>query len=320
MAATDLARSFLAATLIVGAALSAGCPNEARNEGIKRSNAGYKALGSKQYDTAVTEFKESVASDKSNHQAWYGLGNAYLQKKTYEPGIEALENAVRLKPSDAMYQLRLGQALYEGAVDKARDLEATRTKKKKDDVEIDLRSLNFDSALQHLEAAAKANPELYAAHFYIGRIYRAQDKPQQAAEAFTRSIVAWPRFSAPYVALGEMYRRWDYPDQAIQVVSQGVEHVMEQEEKSQLLFVLGMAYFDKLDDSKAIESFSKAIEIRKDNHDAKFQRGLAYFRKGELKAADKDLEEYAKAAGPSAAANKSIAQKIRFQIAAKQGG
>ena len=42
---------------------------------------------------------------------------------------------------------------------------------------------------------------------------------------------------------------------------------------------------------------------------------------GDLKAADKDLEAFAKAAGPADATNKSIAQKMRFSIAAKlQGG
>ena len=320
MAGSVFARLTFAIALTAGVAVLTGCPNEGRNESIKRGNAGAKALGAKQFDTAVTEYKEAVGADRENHNAWYHLGHAYIGKKDFPKAAEALESAVRLKPNDAMYQMWLGVAQYEAALDKARSDEATRQKKKKEEVEVDLRSINYDSAMQHLESAVKLNGDLYRAHYYLGRIYRDSDKPQQAAEEFTKSIQSWPRFHAPYVALGEMYRRWDYPDQAIQVLSQGVEHVMEQDEKSQLLYVLGMAYFDKLDDSKAIESFSKAIELRKDNHDAKFQRGLAYFRKGELKAADKDLEEYAKAAGASAQANKGIAQKIRFQIAAKQGG
>ncbi len=320
MARTFMPRIVSMVSTLALLTLLTGCPDEARNESIKRANAGFKAQGAKQYETAANEFKEAVRVDKDNHSAWYGLGGAHIGKRAYEPAAEALENAVRLKPSDAMYQMWLGVSLYEATVDKARTDQANDLKKKKEDVKPDLRTLNFDTALQHLEAAVKLNPELYRAHYYMARIYRDGDKPQQAAESFTKSIQSWPRFQPPYVALGEMYRRWDYPDQAIQVLSQGVEHVMEQEEKSQLLYVLGMAYFDKLDDKQAIESFTKAIDMRKDNHDAKFQRGLAHFRKGDLKEADKDLSEYSKAAGPSAADNKSIAQKVRFQIAAKQGG
>lgn len=308
------------ASIAFAATALLGCRDEGKIESINRANAGFKAVSEKQFETAANEFKDAVKANKDNHQAWYGLGGASEAKKAYEQAVEAFENAVRLKPDDAMYQMRLGIALYEAAVDKARTDEAARQKKKKEEVQPDFRSLNFDTALQHLEAAVKAVPELYKAHHYIGRIHRAADRPQQAAEAFTKSIQAWPRFQAPYVALTEIYRRWDYPDQAIQVLSQGVDHVIEAEEKSQLFYLLGMAYFDKLDDSKAIEAFTKAIELRKDYHDARFQRGMANFRKGDLKAADQDLAEFGKAAGPSQADNKSIAQKIRFQIAAKQGG
>src|SRR5262245_37340156 len=148
-----------ACVLLVAAFALAGCPSKSHNESIKRASAGYKAIGLKQWDTAVTEFKESVRLDKDNYAAWYGLGNAYLQKKTYEEAVESLENAVRLNPKDPMYQLRLGQAEYEDAVYKARQAEATRLKKKIEDVEPDLRSISYDSALQHLEAAAKGNPE-----------------------------------------------------------------------------------------------------------------------------------------------------------------
>jgi Tfp pilus assembly protein PilF len=79
-----------------------------------------------------------------------------------------------------------------------------------------------------------------------------------------------------------------------------------------------MAHNDKKSLDKAIEAFTHAIEDRKDIHKAKFQRGKAYFEKGEMTKAKKDLEEYAKSAGSDEGFNKGMANKYLLDIAAKQ--
>lgn len=298
-----------------------GCPDENRNESIRRANAGAKALSAKQYETAVNELKESVRSLKENHYAWYMLGEAYRGKKAYDKAVEAFTESVRLKPDNVMYQMMYGVSLYDEAVERARADQARLANKKPTEIEVDLSGVNFEKAEQALQAAVKINPDLYLEHAYLGRIARETGRPREAAESFSKAIVANPREHAPYIALGELYRRWDYPDQAIQVLTQGVSHVPGQADKSDLYYVLGMAHYDKNDDAEAIKAFTQAIETRKDNHRAKFMRGQAHFRKGDLKAADKDLEEFSKSAGSNEATNKSIAQKMRFSIAAKlQGG
>lgn len=298
-----------------------GCGDPGRKESIERTNAGNKALGAKQYDTAINEYKDAVSADRDNHLAHYYMGEAYRGKKVYDKAVEAYSEAVRIKPDNVMYQMMLGVAQYEEAVAKAREDLARIENKKPNEVEVDLSTLNFDQAEQHLVAAVKINPNLYLEHHYLGRIYRATGRPREAAEAFSKAIVANPREWAPYVALGELYRKWDYPNEAIQVLTQGVEHVVSQVEKGELQYVLGMAYTDKQDDAKAIEAFTAAIDANKDKAIAKFMRGQAYIRTNNLKAADKDLEEFAKAAGASESTNKSIAQKMRFAIQAKlQGG
>lgn len=315
-----MARITVTSLLMIGLLALAGCPNQAKHDAIKRANSGAKALGQKQYDTAVTEFKEAVRLDRDNFMAWYQLGEAFREKKAWTESAEAFEQASRLRPNDVMTNLRYGAVLYEQAVHREREAEATRQKKKPEEVTPDLRGVNFDNSLQHLEAAVKAEANLYNGWYYIGRIHRDQLKDGQAADAFTKAILAYPRFGAAYVALGELYRRWDYPNEAVQVVSQGAEHVIESEDKAELFYVLGMAYFDKVEDGKAVEAFTKALSLKKDYHQAKFQRGQSHFRMGQLKEADKDFEEFAKAAGTGLGTLKGIAQKFRFQIAAKQQG
>src|SRR4029077_8135092 len=121
-------------------------------------------------------------------------------------------------------------------------------------------------------------------------------------------------------ALGELYRHWDYTDQAIQVASQGTVNVPGSNEVSEIWYVLGMGYDDKRMDDKAIEAFDKAIESKRDNHKAKFQRGQAYFKKGDTTHAKRDLEEFSKTGGASLEFAKQQAQKMLMDIAAKSMG
>lgn len=308
----------LFAALTLSLALGgAACGNAARNDSIKKANAGVRALTSRNLEVAVNEFKEAVRLYKENHAAWFQLGEAYRLKKNWTEAVNAYSNAVQLKASDVMYQLRLGASMYEAAVDKARTEEANRLGKKAEEVNPDLHNVNFDQALQHLEAAVKGNSGLYNAYYYMAKIYMNQGKPQQAADAFTKAITAYPRFQAPYIALVNLYRQWDYTEQAIQVAAQGIEYVIGNEDKSELYEAQGMAYFDKGDDAKAIESFSKAIELNKDAFRSRFQRGMAKFRKGDFKSADQDFDDYLKVAGPSQASFKAIAQKKRNEIMMK---
>jgi hypothetical protein len=65
------------------------------------------------------------------------------------------------------------------------------------------------------------------------------------------------------------------------------------------------------------EAFDKAIESKRDNHKAKFQRGQAYFKKQDFTHAKRDLEEFSKSGGASLEFAKQQAQKMLMDIAAK---
>ena len=217
-----------------------------------------------------------------------------------------------------MYQMWYGVSLYEKAVQLAREEQARKENKKPEEVKPDLGSINFEKPQQHLQKAVELNKDMWRAHYYLGRIYREQDKPKDAATELSAALVANPREAGPYVALAELYRRWDYTDEAKKVAQQGTVNIPGQTEASDIWYVLGMAYDDKQQESEAIDAFTKAIETRKDNHKAKFQRGQAYFRKGDFANAKKDLEEFSKAGGASLEFAKQQATKMLMDIAAKQ--
>lgn len=306
--------SLLSAGLLLGAA---GCPNEGRNEAKKHNLAGTKASGQKQFDEAIVEYKKATDSDRTYHPAWWGLGTAQYQRGEFGEASEAFAKTVELAPDQAMYQMWYGISLLEKSIKQAREDQARKENKKPEEIRPDLAGLNYQKPLAALEEAVKLNPEMWRAHYHLGRIYREIDKPKEAAAEFTKAIEGNPREQAPYVALGELYRRWDYTDQAIEVLQQGTANIPGTNELSDVWYVLGMGYDDKRLDDKAIDAFGKAIDAKRDNHKAQFQRGQAYFRKGDFTHAKRDLEEFSKTGGSSLEFAKSQANKMLMDIAAK---
>jgi tetratricopeptide (TPR) repeat protein len=295
----------------------AGCPNQALNDSKTALAAGNKANGAKQFDTAITSFETATSKYHDNHLAWYGMGGAQAGKGDWTKASDAFAVAVQLEDKQPMYQMWYGVSLYNKAVEAQRQDQAKRENKKPEEVQVDLTGVNFEKPMQHLQEAVKLNGDMWRAHYFLGRIYREQDKPKDAANEFSAAIKANPRESGPYVALGELYRKWDYTDEAIKVTSQGTVNIPGTNEVSDIWFVLGMGYDDKRMDDKAIEAFDKSIETRKDNHKAKFQRGQAYFRKGDFMHAKRDLEEFSKNGGASLEFAKQQASKMLMDIAAK---
>ena len=310
----------LGASALVALVFLAGCPDSSKNDSNNLLNQGNKALQQNQYETAINLFEKAIEKNRDNHLAWYGMGLSWRKKNDYGKAVDALEHTVEIAPDQAMYQLYYGEALYQKSVDDAADAQAKKAGKKKEEIEVDLSTVSFEKAQQHLAEAVKLNPDLWRAHYFLGKIYRAQDKAKEAAEAFTTAIKANPRESGPYVALGELYRKWDYTDQAIQVAAAGTVNVPGSTEVSDIWFVLGMGYDDKRMDDKAIEAFTKAVEAKKDNHKALFQRGQAYYRKNDTEHAKRDLEEFSKTGGASLEFAKQQAQKMLMDLAAKAAG
>lgn len=281
---------------------------------------GNKAQGAKQFEVAIQEYQKAVEKYGENHLAWYGMGGAQAHRGEWDKAADAFSRAVQIADEQPMYQMWYGVALYEKAVKQAREDQARKENKKPEEVKPDLSVVNFDKAEQHLQEAVKLNGDMWRAHYFLGRIFREQDKPKEAATEFSKALQADPRQQGPYVALGELYRKWDYTDEAIKVTSQGAANVPGANEVSDIWYVLGMGYSDKSQWDKAIEAFDKAIESKRDNHKAKFQRGQAYFKKEDFTRAKRDLEEFSKSGGASLEFAKQQAQKMLMDIAAKSMG
>ncbi len=264
-----------------------GTPDPAKyRESIKQANDGNKALATHRLDDARTAYRAATDAWDGNHVAWYGLGAAHAFALKWPEAADAFEHAVARAPDIAMYRMWYGIALYEQHL--------------------------ADEAAAQLTEAVKLLPELWRAHYYLGRIAREADRARDAAEQLALAIRANPRQAAPFIALGELLRRWDYTDQAIEVLAQGTQNAPS----SEMWLALGMGYFDKQMPDQAIEAFTKALDTDAANHKARFQRGVAYYQRGDVAHAKADLEEFVKA-DSKLDFEKQVASEMLLDLAAK---
>jgi tetratricopeptide (TPR) repeat protein len=281
-----------------------------RNKSAGHLNACIKGIAQRMYDPAITECEAATKAWDGNHLAWYTLASAHMAKSEWPEAVAAVEHAVTQRPDQGMYQLYHGISLYEAAhrsPDQAgKDPKAGTAAAPN----------NLDGARDALRRAIKLAPDLWRAHYYLGRIYRERDDARGAAEQFTATIKTHPTYRFAYIALIELYRRWDYLDQALALGQLGTTNVPAPE-AWELWFELGMIYDAKRAPDQAIDAFGKAIAGKPDDFTSKFQRGQLYFRKGDYANARRDLDEVMKSTDPGIASVKPVAQQMLTQMASK---
>lgn len=304
-------------TVVTQAPLRDYVDSDVRNKSVDHLNACNKAINARRYDAAIAECQGALRIWPGNHQASYAWASIHMAKNEWPDAAARLAHAVALRPDWPMYHLYYGIALYEAERVRVRDDQARRDNKKPDDVVINPSLMKLDTARDELLRAAKLDPQLWRAHYYLGRVYRDLDDPRRAAEQFTQTIVTHPTYRFAYIALIELYRRWDYNDQALTIALLGTSAVPTAE-TGELWYEAGVAFDAKRADDQAIDAFGKALAARPDDISAKFMRGQIYYRKGDLANAKRDLEEVTRSGDPKVANARPVASQLLSQIARRQ--
>jgi tetratricopeptide (TPR) repeat protein len=289
-----IARSLrVPATVVFAAALALGAtvvaePDKKKSRTDLEACAKAFGAGVSAADDAIAKCTAAVTEWPGNHRAWYLLGLVHTGRD-WKAASDALERAAAASPDEAMYRMWAGVAKFE-----AGDQAGART---------------------HLERAVALNDGLWRARYYLGRVYLAAGEDRNAAEAMTKAIIAHADLAPAYLDLADLYKRWGYHREAIEVATAGTKHVTDKSARSELAFTLGVSHDAAGNQDAAIEAFGQALAERPDHAQARAQRGVAYYRKGDLAAAKADLE--AAVAGPLDPAAKRAVEKILREIAAR---
>ena len=278
-----------------------------RNASVDHLSLCSKAIVAKRYDDGIAACEAATKKWDGNHLAWYAAASAHMAKREWPAAVAAIERAVTLRPDQGMYQLYLGISLYEAEHEHDQPDQATTGPARP----------RLDAPRDALWRATRLAPDLWRAHYYLGRVYRELDDSRHAAEQFSRTIATHPTYRPGYIALIELYLRWDYLDQALAVALLGTANVPAAE-AGELWYEAGMAYDGKRADDHAIAAFSKAIAGKPFDPSSKFQRGQVYVRKGDFANARRDLEDVVRSTDPQIAAAKPIAAQLLGLIGHRQ--
>ena len=266
-----------------------------QNESADHLNAANKLVSGGKLDEAVAEYDKATAAWPDNHLAWYGLGLVHAARSAWDKAAPAFDEAAAIRPDAAMYQMYRGIVAYE--------LEAQHAD-----------TASYDKAVEYLSRAVATAPRLWRAHYYLGKIARAESEPRNAAVHFTKAIEANPTEGGPYIALAELYRKWDDADRAIAVAELGTVNAPK---TTDLWYVLGMAYARKPNVDKAIAAFTKSLEAPKPPVTAVYERGRMEFAKKDFGGARLDLEAYVKTGDKNNPFQIEVANQLLGQIAPK---
>jgi tetratricopeptide (TPR) repeat protein len=264
-----------------------------------------KAIAAQQYVAAIPECRAATEVWPDNHLAWYALASAHLARQQWAEARAAADSAVKLRPDRAMYQLYRGISLYEAAQPRARDVRAHDDRHGPEEIAL---------ARDALVTAIKLAPDLWRAHYYLGRIHRDLDDARRAAQQFTATIVANPGYRAAYIALCELYRARDYADQALAVALLGTAR-LRAPGTSELWFEAGMAYDAKRADDRALDAFGRAIAINPDDALARLQRGQLLYLKGDFENAKLDLAGAMRSPDPRVVSSRPLVTRLLGEIA-----
>lgn len=212
---------------------------------------------------ALKGYKRAVRLDPDNHAAWYRIGRLYVKQRKWLEAKDAFEQTVRLRSDEPMYRLYLGISAFHERDNKVAEGELTR--------------------------AVTANPRLYRGHYYLGRVYSADGRSQDAARSFTHACTLEPAFGKPYVHLAMLYMRWDFIEEAQAVLEQAAQHVSDREQRVNIFYYSGLVHDTRRDYPAAVAAYTEAIKLDPQILDAYFQRGLCYAKMGDKKRARADL-------------------------------
>ena len=289
------------ALLLVPSLLVPACKLEshARVDSIHAMNEGVKHYKKNNLSAAEAALKEAIKIDPTNSKAYDQLGTLMRKQERWADAEAAYRSAI-----DNMGDGKVGKYYYElGLVQNqlAHGEGITRQAFEQ----------KANEAISTFDQSLKIDPNLYRAHYMMGRLYEELDQPEQADQAYRASIALNGAFTPPLVALGNMYIDYGFSNVAMAVLEAGTK---ANPTDAGVWKGLGEALQNLNRTQEAVDAYKKAIKIDPDQADVYFSLGMTYAELRQKAEATEALENFLKKAGGTApehtvkAANDTIAR------------
>jgi Flp pilus assembly protein TadD len=194
-------------------------------------------LQANRMDEAEKSFRDALAVNDRNPEAWAGLGDVCDSRKDFKQARDSYDKALDLKP-DLLYTLLNAGQLADKMAEQTRAEDFYRRALALNPQQAEaLNGLglalakqgNATDAKKYFEQAIAVKRDFAGAINNLGVLYIQQGKPDDAIAAFEYGISAAPQDEACYMNLGRIYAQQGRLDRARQLMQQLLEHKPDSE-------------------------------------------------------------------------------------------
>ncbi|MFN3361156.1 MAG: tetratricopeptide repeat protein [Pseudanabaenaceae cyanobacterium] len=216
-----------------------------------------------QWRQAEQLYRQVLAQDPQQADAWHLLGVLALQVGDYTKAVELIQQAINLQNQNPNFYNSLGEAFrHQG---------------------------QGELAIKSYRAALALKPDYGEVWMNLGLVYQALQRQTEAIDAYTNALQYQPNLGRALNNLGVLYRQQGEYEQAIAVLERAIQL---HPNYSNAYDNLGLVYQSKGDYDRAISYHQQAIRLDNKDYHAYNNLGNAY---QELQELDKAIECYRQA-------------------------
>ncbi len=254
-------------------------------------------------DRAISEYKLAIAADSESLFLRVELAELYWRVARVEDAIHEAEGVLKSDP-DYPDAHRLLARVYWHMLS-----ENQSEKSNKEDLH---------KAIEHMEALTRMQPSDMDSWQVLGRLYKMNNQPEKAQEAFKKVLNADPDSKDGLSSLAQLYfEQGDYPETV-----ELLKKIPEADMDPPLLDMLGYSYSQTRDFDAAVATYEKALAKDPENVELRRAYAMALMDMGNTPAARAEFEKILKADPDDAATYLQMAkldrQEGRFDQARKE--
>ena len=250
-------------------------------------------------DKAVLAYTGAIEAKSDSDKSLIGLGIAYLKKREFDKGIDAVQLLLAQKPFHAPARHLLGKLYFaQGRLDAAISELEEAQRLTPNDVSVAgslaivfLRQKRLENARKMFKRMSEILGESAQLHVFFGAAYRQTEFVDEAEAEFKRAVLLDPGYPRAHYYLGLSYLSQEGRHKSPEAIAEFQTELARDPNDYLSNYLLGLVYLNERNLEQAVSHLEKASRIEPQKPDAPLYLGQALFLLGDEAKAINSLKE-----------------------------